>query len=458
MAQASTSGADHGASRMETTEHAKALAALEQGEPEQARRLLHDGLRRAVDPEMLNDLAVVAMRCGDGAEATDLLRALVRLHPEHVAGVENLAALDGRLKPALAADGERRARFLQVVAESMATHLPDNIDYLFEPYGHKLSDPALAGARLEQQLEVLERCGTLWNALGDESSRELLLRFLAYRALGPVHVRLQLDPIEYRRTVIGLSAQLLRHGFLMHASGVPFEWQQHQYDLRSLGLPIQVIGSPLPLASTMAFSQYAYRDAGVPARPRPGDVALDVGGCWGDTALWLAHVVGERGAVHTFEPAPSNRQLLARNLELNPALAPRITVWPDPLGAVPGTRVWIPDVLAAGATIRVELSGDEPWRMIELRTQSVDALVAQRRLAYVDFVKVDVEGADLGVLEGAADTIRNHRPRLAIACYHKPDDLVTIPDFVASLGVRYKWYLQCSTMTDVDTVAFGVPA
>ena len=44
--------------------------------------------------------------------------------------------------------------------------------------------------------------------------------------------------------------------------------------------------------------------------------------------------------------------------------------------------------------------------------------------------------------------------RKAVRCI---PDTVRIPDFVASLGVEYRWYLQCSTMTDVDTVAFGVP-
>ena len=95
--------------------------------------------------------------------------------------------------------------------------------------------------------------------------------------------------------------------------------------------------------------------------------------------------------------------------------------------------------------------------MVQLETTSVDSLCAAGRINRVDFLKVDVEGADLGVLEGASETIRDQRPRLALACYHKPDDLVKIPDFVAGLGVEYRWYLQCSTMTDVDTVAFGVP-
>jgi FkbM family methyltransferase len=452
---------------MGTTDHAGALALLEHGHADEALRSLRDAVRRMIDPEALNDLAVLAIRGGDVAEGSDLLRALVRLHPEHGPAAENLAALHTAGNDAALARGEpnrrapdvvRRSRFLQVVSDAQATHLADNIDYLFEPWGRELPDAASVGERLAEQLEILDRATTVWEALGDEQSRDLLLRFLAFRALGPAHVRLQLEPQVYRRTVIGLSAQAMRQAGAVPLPGMPMEWQLHHFDFHELGLPIQVIGPPLPLASTMAFSQYAYRDPAVPARPRPGDVALDVGGCWGDTALWLAHVVGERGQVHTFEPTPANRMLLAHNLDLNPALAQRITVWSEPLGRVAGETVWIPNVIAAGATVQTELADDDQREMIELQMRSVDALVADRRIPKVDFLKVDVEGADLGVLEGAAETIRSQRPRLAIACYHRPDDLVTIPDFIASLGVPYTWYVQCSTMTDIDTVAFAVPA
>jgi FkbM family methyltransferase len=352
---------------------------------------------------------------------------------------------------------ERRSRFLQLIVDSSQTRLVDNIDYLFEPWGRELPDPAGSGERVLEQLEILDRCHTLWSSLGDEQSHELLLRFFAYRALGPGHVRLQLNPREYRRTVVAMSAHAMR-GARVIDSQAPLEWQFHHYDLHGIGLPIQVIGPPLPLASTMAFSQYAYRDAEIGARPLPGDVAVDAGGCWGDTALWLAYAVGAQGQVHTFEPTPTNRQVLAHNLGLNPELAPRIAVWSDPLGPEPGIPVWLPDALAAGATMQTEDTSGASVPTVQCATESIDALVADGRIPRVDFLKVDVEGADLGVLEGAADTIRSHRPRLAIACYHKPDDLVAIPDFVAGLGVDYRWYLQCSTMTDVDTVAFAVPA
>jgi methyltransferase FkbM-like protein len=133
----------------------------------------------------------------------------------------------------------------------------------------------------------------------------------------------------------------------------------------------------------------------------------------------------------------------------------RIFTWEEPLAPESGATVWIPDVFAASATVSAQ--PDEQRPMVELRTESIDTLVEESRIPEVDFIKVDAEGADVGVLQGAARTIASQRPRLAIACYHRPDDLVAIPDFVASLGVRYRWYLQCSTMTDVDTVAFAVP-
>ena len=165
---------------------------------------------------------------------------------------------------------DARAAFLQLVADSQTRCLPDNLDPLFHPYGHELPDPDGAGVRLVEQLAILERAAVLWRQLGDEASRELWLRFLAYRALGPAHVRLQLDPLEYRRSVVALTAQAMRQPAALATPGMPFEWGLHHYDLRAVGIPIEVIGPPLPLASTYVFSQYAYRDEAVVARAAPG--------------------------------------------------------------------------------------------------------------------------------------------------------------------------------------------
>jgi FkbM family methyltransferase len=456
--------ADHIDTGTRNDAHARALALLEDGDARAARAVLREAVHDVIDPEMLNDLAVLALQCGDEEEGRDLLRALVRLHPDHLDASANLRAVDSRPRgggttqaAAPAGDADRRTRLLQVISEGLQTHIADNVDHLFHPWGCELPDPAGVGQRIAAQLEILDRADTFWRCLGDEESRSLWLRFLAYRALGPAHVRLQLEPDAYRRTVIGLSAGALRQACAVRLPGLPLEWQLHLYDFSGLGLPIRAVGPPLPLASTMCFSQYAYRDPSVAGRPRAGDVALDVGGCWGETALWLANAVGAGGQVHTFEPSPSNRRLLEQNLQLNPELAAHITVWGNPVASRADETLWIPDVIAAGATVQERVAGSEECPMVQLRTTSIDALCRARALPRVDFIKIDVEGADLGVLEGAAETIRAYRPRIAVACYHKPDDLVRIPDFVASLDVSYRWYLQCSTMTDIDTVAFAVP-
>jgi SAM-dependent methyltransferase len=73
--------------------HAAALTLAAGGDAATARALLHDTVRSQLDPEALNDLAVLAHRCGDRDEAVALLTALIALHPEHTAAHENLAAL-----------------------------------------------------------------------------------------------------------------------------------------------------------------------------------------------------------------------------------------------------------------------------------------------------------------------------------------------------------------------------
>src|ERR1700712_4717266 len=150
----------------------------------------------------------------------------------------------------------RRAAFLQGGAGGLGTHLADNVDFLFEPWGRELPDPAGVGTRVAEQLAVLDRCDVLWPALGDDASRSLFFKLLAYRALGPAHIRLQLDPGEYRRSVIAMTARLIRQAGVVGMPGMPYEWAHHVYDFAPIGLPLQLSGPPLPLASTLVFSQY----------------------------------------------------------------------------------------------------------------------------------------------------------------------------------------------------------
>jgi SAM-dependent methyltransferase len=75
-------------------QHAEALRLAEYDQLDAARKMLGDQLRRAIDPEVLNDLAVLELQRGHPQTARDLLGALVALHPAYEPGIENLRFID----------------------------------------------------------------------------------------------------------------------------------------------------------------------------------------------------------------------------------------------------------------------------------------------------------------------------------------------------------------------------
>jgi FkbM family methyltransferase len=75
----------------------------------------------------------------------------------------------------------------------------------------------------------------------------------------------------------------------------------------------------------------------------------------------------------------------------------------------------------------------------------------------VSLIKMDVEGAEMEALRGAAKTIRRCTPKLAISVYHKRDDIFKIPLLIHSFYPRYKFYLRHHSTTFSETVLFAVP-
>jgi FkbM family methyltransferase len=183
---------------------------------------------------------------------------------------------------------------------------------------------------------------------------------------------------------------------------------------------------------------------------RPGDVVIDGGGYYGDSALYFSHLAGPEGRVLTFEFEPGSLELLEHNLGLNPELASRIEVIRAALWDRAGERVSF-RTQGPGTVIVAGGAGSTS-------TESIDALVERDAIGRVDFIKLDVEGCELGALRGAESTLRRFRPRLAVAAYHKPDDLVTIPEYLHSLGLGYRFRLGHFTIHLEETVLFAAAA
>jgi FkbM family methyltransferase len=72
----------------------------------------------------------------------------------------------------------------------------------------------------------------------------------------------------------------------------------------------------------------------------------------------------------------------------------------------------------------------------------------------VTFIKADVEGMEMSMLKGAANTIRRYKPKLALSVYHKPGDLFAIIDFVRSHVPEYQLSLRHHSSNLSETVLY----
>jgi len=180
-------------------------------------------------------------------------------------------------------------------------------------------------------------------------------------------------------------------------------------------------------------------------RAEPGDTVVDGGAGWGETALYFADAVGQTGRVLTFEFGPDNLRLLEANLALNPGLRDRVEIIPRPLWDAPDQPLRFDE--AGGQTSVTGGSGTQ-----EVLTQTVDAAAGGQA---VDFIKLDVEGAEMAALAGAERTIRRDRPKLALSIYHSTADMAAIPTWVDDLGLGYRLYLDHRWPGPAETILFA---
>jgi len=301
---------------------------------------------------------------------------------------------------------------------------------------------------LEQLEGEDEKLSALYEALADDASKELLLRLFAYRALGFQHVRLPLATEEYRRK----RKQLGKLFTGEEIRDIPsLGMQLRRCRLHELGAPIEMFGLLAGLECVFSVKQYEYEGEHGRLAAGAGDVVIDAGGCWGDTALYFADRVGPEGHVFVFEFIPSNLTILRENLALNPELEGRIQVVDRPVWDQSGVELSFED---KGPASRVSLDSS-PERDGVTQTLSIDDLVAQEKLERVDFIKMDVEGAEPWALRGARETIRRFRPTLAISVYHSIGDFGEVYRIIADICPEYRFTLGHATMHQEETVLFA---
>lgn len=194
-------------------------------------------------------------------------------------------------------------------------------------------------------------------------------------------------------------------------------------------------------ASTFLLEQYQYNDQiGI----RKGDTVLDCGACFGETALWAV----QKGAktVYAFEPNPDSYTLVTVNTQ-NPKNGAKIIPVPVAVGDAPGELPFMqhPDLPGSSCF--------HPQGNIKVPVVPIDTWCEQNAVV-PDFIKMDLEGAEINAILGGQKTFARYKPRFAICLYHSLADMWRIPVLLKQICPEYKFWCRKNSPY-VEFVLYG---
>jgi FkbM family methyltransferase len=138
---------------------------------------------------------------------------------------------------------------------------------------------------------------------------------------------------------------------------------------------------------------------------RPGMTVLDIGANQGYYTLLSSMKVGPNGKVLAFEPSPREMHRLKLHLRLNHSK--NVETISSALGAVTGTdELHVVLGTESGCNSMRPPEVSQPTDLVPVAVERLDDVLKARGVERVDFIKIDVEGAELSVLQGARELLR----------------------------------------------------
>jgi FkbM family methyltransferase len=184
------------------------------------------------------------------------------------------------------------------------------------------------------------------------------------------------------------------------------------------GYPADINGQVFRIDPRFRWAINAERERGVAdylaARVKPGQCCFDIGANIGVYVLQCSRWSAPDGRIVAFEPNPATLEVLRTHVRMN-RLEPRVTIVPMAVGASPGTARLFDTEPGSGLS---RLGGAHPGIEVavtpaDVPVTTVDEFCRSSGLM-PHWIIVDVEGYEFEVLQGAADTLRRHRPRVVI--------------------------------------------
>ncbi len=173
---------------------------------------------------------------------------------------------------------------------------------------------------------------------------------------------------------------------------------------------------------------------------KDGESFLDIGCYDGFTSLEFIKRCPNYNSIHVFEPEIDNMSVVKSRLNKYQ------NIHFHPFGAFDRSETL--SFVSNGSASMLSSDGSST---IEVRR--IDDVITTP----YTFLKMDIEGGEIAAVKGAADSISNFKPRLAISVYHKVDDLIKIPEQILNYYQDYRIYLRHYTEGVTETVMFFLP-
>lgn len=305
---------------------------------------------------------------------------------------------------------------------------------------------------VHRALQLVQNClpqlEWVYAKLGDAESRRTLVEVTAFRALGHRKIKLSVNNPQHDEN-LKIAEKLVCGDEVLDVGwhGLKLE----RMNLSPIGFPIELFWSPYGTVIDFIEQQYACRSENGDICCEKGDYVIDGGACWGDTALYFAALAGNEGKVYSFEFLPENIAVFQKNLSLNPDLSKNIHHLPNALWSKSGETL---SFASNGPGTRLAAPAGQSTEC-RVKTMHIDSLVGSGMAKKIDFIKMDIEGAELQALKGAEKTIRKFKPKLAITIYHDFKDFWTIPQYIESLGLGYRFEMRHFTIHSEETLIFA---
>jgi FkbM family methyltransferase len=205
---------------------------------------------------------------------------------------------------------------------------------------------------------------------------------------------------------------LARRAFPDAPAADRFRWHRDRFGHRFRVHPYYLIDRNIVAFGSHEPELLAYLAGAV----RPGSVCIDAGANFGAVTMLLAGAVGPSGRVHAFEPVPAVRARLVEHVAAN-GFDAIVAVHEEALAAENGTATFH---VAADAEFNQGLGSllhaSRPGEMSEIpvRTLRLDDFVERAKLERLDWIKMDVQGAEPLLLAGARRVLERFRPSLVL--------------------------------------------